>query len=732
MSVDKTLVQGDDEWRRGRRLSLKQARPPIELENYDAKQFLGSGAFGEVWVAIDRNTGRRVAIKFYTRRSGIDWSQLSREVEKLVVLSADRCVVQLLDVGWDADPPYYVMEYLERGSLDDRIRAHGTLPAAESLTLFREVAVGLVHAHGKGVLHCDLKPGNVLLDQDDKPRLADFGQSRLSHEQAPALGTLFYMAPEQADLKAFPDARWDVYALGALLYTMLTGAPPHCNDDAVTEIESAPNLEQRLTRYRRHLESRPPPTDHRRVPGVDRSLAEIIDRSLEVDPSHRYPNVEAVLAAIDHREARRARLPLVVLGMIGPALLMLVVSIAAWWAVTTIVRQTDGELTRRSLQNNAFAARYVARTAASELHGHLRAVEQVAADGTLQAQMMRALGDAELAGIREKLDDPQFNPSDASDQDVTADVRAAREALRRHPTCKDLQRSLDTLFDREDLPRVASWFVDDPRGLQLARSPCKETIGRNYAWRNYFHGDGEDKPHDWRPGPNDHSGETMLSAMFRSQATGRWIAAVSTPIHGPEGKCLGIVALTVEVGRFMQLPGSEDIQAVLIDSRAGANQGLILQHPLFDQLRQRGERLPDSFSRYRVATEELLADKVSNAADYRDPLANDPRGISLQGRWLASTSPVQIDNRPSGLVVLVQERYDYAIGPALAGLRRSLWMIGTLAVGAVAVVILSQWAFVARLLVRPRSHQNTDPPQSAAMAPTETMLHQTEPDSWTR
>jgi len=732
MSVDKTQVQGDDESRRSRRLSLKRTRPPIELENYDAKQFLGSGAFGEVWVAIDRNTGRRVAIKFYTRRSGIDWSMLSREVEKLVVLSADRCVVQLLDVGWDADPPYYVMEYLERGSLDDRINARGTLPAAEALALFREVAIGLVHAHGKGVLHCDLKPGNVLLDQDDKPRLADFGQSRLSHEQAPALGTLFYMAPEQADLKAMPDARWDVYALGALFYTLLTGAPPHRNDDAVTEIESAPNLEQRLARYRRHLESRPPPTDHRRVGGVDRSLAEIIDRSLEVDPSHRFPNVEAVLAAIDHRDARRARLPLVVLGMIGPALLMLVVSVAAWWAVTTIVRETDHELTRRGLQNNAFAARYVARTAANELHGHMRAVEQVAANDALRAQLARSLGDAELAELRDKLDDPQFNPTDAGDPRVTAGARAARNALRHHPTCQDLQRTLNALFDRPDLPRVASWFVDDARGLQLARAPFKETIGRNYAWRTYFHGNEEDKPHDWRPGPNDHLHATTLSAVFRSQATGRWIAAISTPIEGAGGKFLGIVALTVEVGRFMQLPGSEDIVAVLIDSRPGANKGLILQHPLFDQWRQRGQRLPDAFASYRVAGDTLLADGASKAAVYHDPLADDPKGASLRGRWLACTAPVRIDNRPSGLVVLVQERYDYAIGPALAGLQHSLWMIGTLAIGAVAVVIVSQWAFAARLILRPRSRRIADPSPSAAMAPTETMCYRTDPDARTQ
>ena len=184
---------------------------------------MGAGAYGEVWVALDTNTGRHVAIKFYAHRGGVDWSLLSREVEKLVFLSADRYVVQLLDVGWDAEPPYYVMEYLEHGSLEDLLRREGRLQVDQAVRLFRDVAVGLLHAHGKGVLHCDLKPANVLLDQDSQPRLADFGQSRLSHEQTPALGTLFFMAPEQADPKAIPDVRWDVYALGALLYSMLTG-----------------------------------------------------------------------------------------------------------------------------------------------------------------------------------------------------------------------------------------------------------------------------------------------------------------------------------------------------------------------------------------------------------------------------------------------------------------------------------------------------------------------------
>src|SRR6185436_1073884 len=170
-------------------------------------------------------------------RGGVDWSLLSREVEKLRFLSADRYVVQLLDVGWDSEPPYYVMEYIEHGSLEDLLQARMTMTVPEAVTLFREIAVGLAHAHGKGVLHCDLKPANVLLDSDLHPRLADFGQSRLSHEQSPALGTLFYMAPEQANLDAVPDARWDVYALGAILYRMLTGELPSRTEASTRDID---------------------------------------------------------------------------------------------------------------------------------------------------------------------------------------------------------------------------------------------------------------------------------------------------------------------------------------------------------------------------------------------------------------------------------------------------------------------------------------------------------------
>ena len=161
MERDRTERQSQESQRKSADLSLKRTHAPAQVSGYTIEKFLGSGAYGEVWVGVDQNTGRRVAIKFYTHRGSVDWSLLSREVEKLVYLSADRYVVQLLDVGWDANPPYYVMDFIENGSLNDRIEQDGPMAVDDAIELFREVAIGLVHAHDKGVLHCDLKPANV-------------------------------------------------------------------------------------------------------------------------------------------------------------------------------------------------------------------------------------------------------------------------------------------------------------------------------------------------------------------------------------------------------------------------------------------------------------------------------------------------------------------------------------------------------------------------------------------
>jgi len=700
MSTDPTIPQGGPERRQAKEKSLERSHPPTQVPGYEPERFLGVGAYGEVWVAVEKNTGRRVAIKFYTHSGGLDWSLLSREVEKLAFLFADRYVVQLIGVGWDSDPPYYIMEHLEQGSLAKLLEA-GTLPVAEAVDIFRDVAVGLVHAHGKGVLHCDLKPANILLDQDGKPRLADFGQSRLSHEQAPALGTLFYMAPEQADLQAVPDARWDVYALGALLYSMLTGAPPHRSEELVARLEEAEDLPRRLSRYRRGIRNAPVPVDHRPVDGVDRALAEIIERCLAADPQDRYPTVQAVLAALDARAANRARRPAVILGGVGPPLVLLVVSLFAWAGFSSAVQKSEQALTQRAQQSNRFAARFVAKATAYELDRRYQAVEQLAASARLQQAMADGFRKPDVHAMLDQLSDPESADSE---------LEELRLRFRADPDRKLVQQALDDLTANSRLPEAKGWFLNDSHGVQVARVPENPeipSIGKNFAWRTYYTGLPKDQDETWRPGPDDHLKDTTLSAVYQSRANRRWMAAISHPIFDDRNgrEFLGFVALMVEVGDFVELPGGDGQFAVLVDQRQGDHNGLILQHPLYDRLLAEQGDIPERLAqkKYRVRY-DLPAGDPSGKHDYRDPLAADPEGGHYDRRWLAQLESVRVRDKETGmdketgLAVIVQEPYDEAIGSTLADLRSGLVFYGLAATGMVVIVVIGLWTLAIRLL----------------------------------
>ena len=693
MSTDLTEPQGAPQRRLARELSLKRGHPPTPVPGYETERFLGVGAYGEVWVAVERNTGRRVAIKFYAHRGGLDWSLLSREVEKLAFLFADRYVVQLVGVGWEAEPPYYIMEYLERGSLADRIQ-QGPIPAHEAVDLFRDVAVGLVHAHGKGVLHCDLKPANILLDQDGKPRLADFGQSRLSHEQVPALGTMFYMAPEQADLAAVPDARWDVYALGAVLYCMLTGAPPHRSPQIESDFEQTADLQQRLVRYREMIVNSPVPTAHRKVRGVDRMLADIIERCLAVEPAKRFPNVQAVLDALHERAVRRARRPLMVVGAVGPALLLAVVTWFAWQGFHTALQQSDAALTDRAVKSNEFAAQYVARTAANELERRYEAVERVAHSRSLRELLLTTLKKAEFSAILEQLSDPELTPEDAE---------KLRKQFRDHPDRKAIQDLFNDLVPSDMRPRDeerSSWFFCDARGISTARVPEGKTLGKDYAWRSYFHGGPRDEEPTWRPSPDQYLRNTKLSAVFRSQATSRWIVAIAAPVFDgtEEENFIGVVAMTVEVGRLLELRQGDQQFAVLVDRRKGDNEGVVLQHPLYDKLLTKEGRLPDRFQHRRVPAERLPTEEhPERQVDYRDPMADDPAGTEFDRLWIARAEKIKVRDEDTGWLVIVQEAHDTAIGQTIDRLSRELIYYGLLGIGLVVLLLLGLWTLAVRM-----------------------------------
>jgi hypothetical protein len=661
-----TPVMGDAERAAARELSLRGVSPPVKVPGYEQEQLLGRGAYGEVWTAVNRNSGRRVAIKYFTRRGGLDWAALAREVEKLRYLFSDRYVVQLFEVGWESDPPYYVMEYMENGSLEDLLRGH-RLSVHDTVALFREIAVALVHAHDKGILHCDLKPANILLDQDKKPRLADFGQSRLTNELAPALGTLFYMAPEQADLAAPPDARWDVYALGAVVYRMLTGAPPHRNSDGAARVLTGGALEAQLTAYRKLILSAPKLSAHRSVPGVDSRLAAIIDKCLEPAPSKRFPNPQAVLTALEAWNLQRVRRPLLwITGMMFVVLFCLM-GLFGQYLFRTTVNTAEQGVEERTLEANQFAAQAEARQFAAHIQ-----LWWVQLDGLARNPQLRALLQPEH---------PKNDPANGPKLDQLLAERKERG---------------DRLFPAPD--RSSMWFVDDAGGFQRGSAPPIPEHRYQYrGYRDYFTGLGERAPNSAPPPAGIIRGPHRSVAFRHEWRPGElvWSVAFTVPVmsDGSEPKPLGVVGLMIDLSEVA--PERADRFVVLIDTRPDAKnrRGLILRHPYWADLK--GQKDPPLY--YADAVVKWADEAAAAGHDlvpfpgnqYTDPVSQpdgDTPGMSdFSGEWLAAVQRVRVgpEKIDTGWVVLVQERRDEALRPV----RDLQWRFGY--AGLVAAVVVS-------------------------------------------
>src|SRR5262249_29202919 len=155
-----TELASPSEVRRG---VLRSGEVP-QVPGYVVEEPLGEGTYGQVWRAREIDTGILVAIKFFPYGSPDQLQQLQSEVSQLAQLDSVQGIVALKEANLNAERPYYVMSYAERGSLAERLEKQKQLPLAEALSIFRQVAEALAYVHAKGIRHCDLKPGNILLD----------------------------------------------------------------------------------------------------------------------------------------------------------------------------------------------------------------------------------------------------------------------------------------------------------------------------------------------------------------------------------------------------------------------------------------------------------------------------------------------------------------------------------------------------------------------------------------
>ncbi|WP_086001142.1 serine/threonine-protein kinase [Plesiocystis pacifica] len=208
-------------------------------KRFRIEQALGQGGMGAVYLAHDEQLHEQVALKIMHGLALLDPAaedRLRREASAARRISHVN-VVKIHDVGQDEGHLFLSMEYVEGQSLSALIGRYGPLPLARARKILAQLCKGLAAAHEQGVVHRDLKPGNVIVANDQRVKIIDFGLARLANLEGMTatgmlMGTPEYMAPEQVKGEAV-DARTDLYALGALAYHVLTGRPPFTGETPI-------------------------------------------------------------------------------------------------------------------------------------------------------------------------------------------------------------------------------------------------------------------------------------------------------------------------------------------------------------------------------------------------------------------------------------------------------------------------------------------------------------------
>ena len=266
---------------------------------------LGHGVTGSIYLGEDPESGEKIAVKFLHPEMTKDPEVVKRfKVEAVVTKSlALEQVVKTYDFGVTEDDHHYLtMEYVDGRPLDVVMNHYGALSLSQALEIARQVLVALEVAHRKGVVHRDLKPGNILLalDEDERPlvKILDFGFAKVLTDDKDGflkaakvtrdhlvLGTPLYMSPEQATGDAGIDGRTDLYSLGVILYRMITGVPP---------FEASSTFEL----MKMQIEETPALPSKKRA-GVLSDMDRIVMRLMAKKPQDRYETAAAVLEDLD-------------------------------------------------------------------------------------------------------------------------------------------------------------------------------------------------------------------------------------------------------------------------------------------------------------------------------------------------------------------------------------------------------------------------------------------------
>ena len=277
---------------------------------YVVQAIVGTGGMAVVYRAFDKKKNRIVAIKVLRPEYESDEEfvrRFSREAEAASKVSHEN-IVNMLDVGIDGDMRYIVMEYVDGQTLKEMIRQRGTIHPDTAIRMTIRILAAVDHAHRNGIVHRDIKPQNILVDNQGRVKVADFGIARLKASQTTALdeggttgsalGSVHYFSPEQARGEV-ADEKSDLYSVGVVMYEMLTGSVPF---DGETSVSVA----------LKHLNEAPMSMRQRQT-GISKALDEVVMRALSKDAARRYQTAAEMAAdlrkTITHPEGGFVKYP---------------------------------------------------------------------------------------------------------------------------------------------------------------------------------------------------------------------------------------------------------------------------------------------------------------------------------------------------------------------------------------------------------------------------------------